>query len=81
MHPNDGGSYSERLLRHLILFPPTSRSTSAVHRTPQKQSKKPARNSGLLSEGQHTFRIDASRPTHGWRWAAAPSNPASEKRN
>ena len=61
MCPNNGGSYSERLLRHLILFPPTSRSTSAVHRTPQKQSKKPARNSGLLSEGQHTFRIDAPR--------------------
>ena len=24
MRPNNGGSYSERLLRHLILFPPTS---------------------------------------------------------
>ena len=81
MHPNDGGSYSERLLRLLPPVRADQSPNSAVHRQSPNQDKKPARNSGLLSEGQHTFRIDASRSTHGWRWAAAPSNPASEKRN
>ncbi len=42
MRPNNGGSYSERQLRHLILFPPNSRSKSAVHRQTHNQNKKPA---------------------------------------
>ena len=39
MRPNNGGSYSERLLRHLTLFPPTSRSISADHRHPTIRTK------------------------------------------
>ena len=79
MRPNNGGSCTDRILRHIHSAPAYRRSTPAVHHTPQKRDKKPVRNSGLFPESQHTFRIDAPRYPHGWRWAAAPSNPDSGK--
>lgn len=79
MRTNNGGSLTNGRGLTLIPLPPTSRSTPAVHRFLPKQTQEPARSYALLSEGQHTFRIDTPRPTHDWRWAAAPSNPASER--
>ena len=39
MRPNNGGSYSERLLRHLILFPPTSLPPRQTIASPQSGQK------------------------------------------